>query len=93
MLTANAAASAAGLGGSQNNDSYIDVAGDFGNVRMGRTDDALDLNDGPVGASMDLEGTGGPASGCNQWYSKLAVTPRTSAGPHHQSAVPRYTFL
>ena len=56
-------AGAAGLGGSQNNDSYINIAGDFGNLRMGYTDDALDLNDGPVGASMDLEGTGGPAKG------------------------------
>jgi hypothetical protein len=45
------------------NDSYIDIAGEFGNVRMGNTDDALDLNDGAFGSNMDLEGTGGPASG------------------------------
>ena len=57
----NADASATGY--AQNNDSYIDVAGDFGNIRMGRTDDALDLNDGAFGSNMDLEGTGGPASG------------------------------
>jgi hypothetical protein len=55
-------AGAAGKGGAQNNDSYINIAGDFGNLRMGYTDDALDLNDGPVGASMDIEGTGGPSS-------------------------------
>jgi hypothetical protein len=46
-----------------NNDSYIDIAGDFGNVRMGNTDDALDLNDGALAANMDLEGTGGPSKG------------------------------
>jgi hypothetical protein len=40
------------------NDSYIDIRGDFGSVRLGDTDAALDRMDGAVGASMDLEGTG-----------------------------------
>ena len=60
-MTQDADASATGY--AQNNDSYIDIAGDFGNIRMGYTDDALDLNDGAFGSNMDLEGTGGPASG------------------------------
>ncbi|MDA7561036.1 porin [Alphaproteobacteria bacterium] len=40
------------------NDSYIDIKGDFGSIRLGDTDAALDRMDGAVGASMDLEGTG-----------------------------------
>jgi len=46
------------------NDSYIDIKGDFGSVRLGDTDAALDRMDGAVAASMDLEGTGsGSVSG------------------------------
>jgi hypothetical protein len=40
------------------NDSYIDIAGDFGSLRLGDTDAALDRMDGAVAASIDLEGTG-----------------------------------
>jgi hypothetical protein len=40
------------------NDSYIDVAGDFGSLRLGDTDAALDRMDGATGAALDLEGTG-----------------------------------
>jgi len=38
-------------------DSYINIAGDFGNLRMGNTDDALDLNDGVLGSTMDIDGS------------------------------------
>ena len=38
-------------------DSYIDIAGDFGSVRMGRTDGALDRNDNVLGSTMDIDGT------------------------------------
>ena len=38
-------------------DSYIDIAGDFGSVRMGKTDGALDRNDGALGSTMDIDGT------------------------------------
>jgi len=41
------------------NDSYIDIAGDFGSIRMGATDNALDRMDKNVGAHLDLEGTTG----------------------------------
>jgi hypothetical protein len=44
------------------NDSYIDVKGDFGSVRLGDTDAALDRMDGATGAAMDLEGTGSGSS-------------------------------
>jgi len=37
-------------------DSYIDIAGDFGSIRMGYTDDALDRMDGVLPANMDIEG-------------------------------------
>jgi len=37
-------------------DSYIDVAGDFGSIRMGNTDNALDRMDGALPENMDLEG-------------------------------------
>jgi hypothetical protein len=43
--------------GSNVADSYIDIAGDFGSVRMGNTDDALDRNDGALGSTMDIDGT------------------------------------
>jgi len=39
-------------------DSYIDIAGDFGSIRMGNTDDALDRMDGVLPSNMDLEGVG-----------------------------------
>ena len=44
------------------NDSYIDIAGDFGSIRMGATDNALDRMDKNVGAHLDLEGTTGSAA-------------------------------
>jgi hypothetical protein len=37
-------------------DSYIDIAGDFGSIRMGNTDDVLDRMDGVLPANMDIEG-------------------------------------
>ena len=46
-------------GGDPINDSYIDIAGDFGSVRMGATDNALDRYDTNVGAHLDIEGTNG----------------------------------
>jgi hypothetical protein len=39
-------------------DSYIDIAGDFGSIRMGDTDDALDRMDGALPSNYDLEGVG-----------------------------------
>jgi len=39
-------------------DSYIDIAGDFGSIRMGNTDNALDRMDGALPENMDLESTG-----------------------------------
>jgi hypothetical protein len=38
------------------NDSYIDIAGSFGSLRMGNTDDALDRNDGALPHNWDIEG-------------------------------------
>ena len=38
------------------NDSYIDIAGDFGSIRLGNTDDALDRNDGALPSTQDIEG-------------------------------------
>jgi hypothetical protein len=43
------------------NDAYIQVDGDFGTLRAGQTDGALDRMDGALAANMDLEGTGGQA--------------------------------
>jgi hypothetical protein len=40
------------------NDAYIEVSGDFGTLRAGQTDGALDRMDGALAANMDLEGTG-----------------------------------
>ena len=45
-----------------NNDSWLEVSGDFGSIRAGTTDDVLDLNDGALGSNMDLEGTGLPGT-------------------------------
>jgi hypothetical protein len=45
----------------QNNDSWLEISGDFGSLRMGNTDDVLDLNDGVLAANMDLETTGTPS--------------------------------
>jgi outer membrane protein OmpU len=53
------------------NDSYIDIAGDFGSIRMGDTDAALDRMDGAVAASIDLEGTG---SGTTATATNLAAS-------------------
>jgi hypothetical protein len=37
-------------------DSYIDIAGDFGSIRAGDTDDALDRMDGALPSTYDVEG-------------------------------------
>jgi hypothetical protein len=44
-------------------DSYIDLAGDFGSIRAGNTDDALDRMDGVLPANMDLETIGASSVG------------------------------
>ena len=42
-------------------DSYIDIAGSFGSLRMGNTDDALDRYDNALPSTYDIEGlTGAP---------------------------------
>ena len=41
------------------NDAYVEVSGDFGTLRAGQTDGALDRMDGALAANMDLETTGG----------------------------------
>jgi hypothetical protein len=38
------------------NDSYIDIAGSFGSLRLGNTDDALDRMDGALPHNWDMEG-------------------------------------
>ena len=40
------------------NDAYVEVSGDFGTLRAGQTDGALDRMDGALAANMDLETTG-----------------------------------
>jgi hypothetical protein len=57
---------ASGAGEGIVDDSYINLSGDFGNLRMGNTDDALDLNDGLVPANWDENGNGGPVIGGKQ---------------------------
>jgi len=45
------------------NDSYIDIAGSFGSLRMGNTDDALDRYDNALPSTYDIEGlTGAPSA-------------------------------
>jgi outer membrane protein OmpU len=57
-----------GLGGVQGmDDTYLDIAGDFGSLRLGNTDDALDRNDGVVPSNWDESGhAGGFAIGGGQ---------------------------
>ena len=45
-----------GAGNANAEDSYIDLSGDFGSVRMGDTDDALDRMDGVMPSNWDNEG-------------------------------------
>jgi hypothetical protein len=49
----------AGLGGDHIDDSYLDIAGDFGSIRAGNTDDVLDLKDGLNPANWDEKGNSG----------------------------------
>ena len=44
--------------GENTEDVYIDLSGDFGSVRMGDTDDALDRMDGVMPSNWDNEGIG-----------------------------------
>jgi len=39
-------------------DSYLDIAGEFGSIRMGDTDNALDRMDGALPSNFDIEGVG-----------------------------------
>jgi len=52
---------------SDTNDAYIEIGGDFGTVRMGATDDALDRNDGSTGQTM----TNGPLTKTSLAYTAL----------------------
>ena len=40
-------------------DSYLDIAGDFGSIRLGDTDDVLDRMDGAMPSNWDEAGNGG----------------------------------
>jgi len=56
------------------NDAYVQVDGDFGTLRAGQTDGALDRMDGALAANMDLEGTGsGSVTGGVQNLSATAI--------------------
>jgi hypothetical protein len=52
---------------SDTNDAYIELGGDFGTIRMGYTDDALDRNDGSTGQTM----TNGPLVTSSLAYTAL----------------------
>jgi hypothetical protein len=52
---------------SDTNDAYIELGGDFGTIRMGYTDDALDRNDGSTGQTM----TAGPLVTSSLAYTAL----------------------
>jgi hypothetical protein len=52
---------------SDTNDAYIEIGGDFGTIRMGSTDDALDRNDGSTGQTM----TNGPLVTTSLAYTAL----------------------
>jgi hypothetical protein len=69
--------------GNATSDSYIDIAGDFGNIRMGNTDDALDLNDGALPSTYDVEGmTGAPSAqvGGSQANPNISYTSPSISG-------------
>ena len=62
-------------------DSYIDIAGDFGNIRMGNTDNALDLNDGALPSTYDVEGmTGAPSAQVGQDNVNISYTSPSISG-------------
>ena len=70
-----------GLGGDEGlDDSYLDIAGEFGSIRMGNTDDALDRMDGPVPSNWDESGhaggfaIGGKQGAGNETISFIAPT-------------------
>ena len=65
----NGLASSPGL-----DDTYLDIAGEFGSVRMGNTDDALDVNDGIVPSNWDESGNGGMAIGGAQGAGEATVS-------------------
>jgi len=67
----------------QNNDSWLEISGDFGSLRMGSTDDVLDLNDGVLAANMDLETTGTPAYSASDTDSE-AITGTAIGGDSTQ---------
>ena len=52
---------------SDTNDAYIEIGGDFGTIRLGATDDALDRNDGSTGQTM----TNGPLVTSSLAYTAL----------------------
>ena len=59
--TPAADASVVSKGNEHVDDSFLDIAGDFGAVRIGNTDDALDRMDGVNPATWDEAGWGGVA--------------------------------
>jgi hypothetical protein len=67
-----------------NNDSWLEISGDFGSLRMGATDDVLDLNDGVLAANMDLETTGTPPSYDTNDTDSKAITGTAIGGDSTQ---------
>jgi hypothetical protein len=63
-----------GVGEVGMDDTYLDIAGEFGSVRMGNTDDALDVNDGIVPSNWDESGNGGMAIGGAQGANEATVS-------------------
>jgi hypothetical protein len=71
---ASAAQHTAGTGGGENTeDVYIDLSGDFGSVRMGDTDDALDRMDGVNPANWDNEGIAQGSTANGRQVTAMAI--------------------
>jgi hypothetical protein len=72
-------------------DSYLDIAGDFGSIRLGDTDDALDRMDGSMPSNWDEAGNGGFAIG-NDGERASIMLPTVSGATAYASSSAEGTY-
>jgi hypothetical protein len=72
-------------------DSYLDISGDFGSIRLGDTDDALDRMDGSMPSNWDEAGNGGFAIG-NDGERASIMLPTVSGATAYASSSAEGTY-
>ncbi|MDC1381987.1 porin [Candidatus Puniceispirillum sp.] len=90
-LTTAAAVNAGTSIGQHLDDSYVDIAGEFGSIRLGQTDEALDRMDGAMPSNWDESGNGGFAIGGDKTAASI-ILPAVSGATIYASSTAEGTY-